>query len=173
MAIHRGWGRRSTRVINCNSTFFFVTHWSAVSFFRCTFYHPQCNLYAGLFLCNSSPAFYFPLPATGFAFDSSISGLVQKTSPRVKLVYISNCTFFRVSPLCFYIFGKHTRMCSNIANIHLQNRFFPVHSCTRCSFFIFSAARAHDSLMVKWLYGLVWSVVCYFNFLCLLLTSLG
>lgn len=29
-----------------------------------------------------------------------------------------------------------------------------------------------DSLMVKWLYGLVWSVVCYFNFLCLLLTSL-
>lgn len=67
-------------------------------------------------------------------------------------------------------------MCIDIANIHLHTFFVPflfMHFCTRCKFLLFSMpARTVDSMIVKWLYGLVWSVVCYFNILCLLLARL-
>lgn len=95
-----------------------------------------------------------------------------------KLVYIPNCwCSFLCSAVVFLHFRQtHIHMCINIANIRLHNFFFsfrfflpPMQIYTFCP----ARPTLFDSLMVKWLYGLVWSVVCYFNFLCLLLAAAG
>ena len=67
-------------------------------------------------------------------------------------------------------------MCINITDIRLQIFYFIYFVCIfafDANFYIFMPAhRTLDSLMVKWLYGLVWSVLCCFNFSYLLLSAL-
>lgn len=139
MAIHRGWGRRSTRVINCNSTFFCHSLERGV-IFPMHILSSTVQFICGVVFMQFFTSVLFPTPS--FAFDSSISGLVQKNGSESETSLYFKLHFFRVSLLCFYIFGKHTRMCSNIANIHLQNRFFLCTLALDAFFHFFRCPRA-------------------------------
>lgn len=181
----------TTRVINCNSTFFLSLTQARCHFSRCTFYHPL-QFICGVVLCNSSPAFYFSLlmlsslPSIhlfpGLERKKNFSNRMRRESSSYfkLLMHFFHVSFFFVF---LHFWQTHIHMCIYIANIHLHNFFFHatvlflcaiLHSLQIYSFFPLPARTTlFDSLMVKWLYGLVWSVVCYFNFLCLLLTALG
>lgn len=136
MAIHRGWGRRSTRVINCNSTFFCHSLERGV-IFPMHILSSTVQFICGVVFMQFFTSVLLPTPSDGLClrFIYFRTGAKNESESETSLYFKMH--FFRVSLLCFYIFGKHTRMCSNIANIHLQNRFFPVHSCTRCIFSFF------------------------------------
>lgn len=149
---------------------FFVTRVQARCHFSDAHFIIYCNLYAGenFFFC------IFGSPHTTFIFiDSSISGFAKK-----KLVYTPNCWrcifFLYCSTVVFFTFSANT-----YSHVHQHRQYSPTHFLFQSFFSCISALHAFfprvlfDSLMVKWLYGLVWSVVCYFNFLCLLLTALG
>lgn len=154
----------TTRVINCK--LFFVARSSAVSFFRCTFYHLLQFMCGGRFV-------HLPHSTPHRSIDSSISGMARKKTS----LYSKLLMQFFMFRCCVFTFSANTH-----SHVHQHRQYSP----TQLFFFIslFSAPDANlyfcparptlfDSLMVKWLYGLVWSVVCYFNFLCLLLAAAG
>lgn len=126
-----------------------------------------CNLYEGE--CRA----LFGRPHTKFFIDSSISGLVGKKnslySKRLAMQFSPRCS----SVVFLHFRQTHIHMCINIANIRLHFFYVSLFSCIFALHAFFLSRALFDSLIVKWLYGLVWSVVCYFNFLCLLLTALG
>lgn len=133
MAIHRGWGRRSTRVINCNSTFFCHSLERGV-IFPMHILSSTVQFICGVVFMQFFTSVLFPTPS--FAFDSSISGLVQKTSPRVKLVYISNCTFF-VFRCCVFTFLANTLACVPTSPIFIYKTVFFLCTLALDAFFHF------------------------------------
>lgn len=102
---------------------FFVTRSSAVSLFRCTFYH-LVQFICGEEWCSFS--FFSRRFWLCFAIDSSISGLVQIIKNKnTKLFYSRKCwgSFFDVPLLCFYIFGKHIFTCASTSPIFVYTLF--------------------------------------------------
>lgn len=139
---------------------FFVTRSSAVSLFRCTFYH-LVQFICGEEWCSFS--FFSRRFWLCFAIDSSISGLVQKIKNKnTKLVYSRKCwgSFFWCSAVVFLHFWQtHIHMCINITDIRLHTFYFIVfcmHFCIRCKFIRFLLLSAHRTRCWWWNGYTVW-----------------
>lgn len=141
-----------------------------MSVFRCTFYHLL------QFICGTVKRWPNPTAALSFFhrfiyFRSWCRRQKKKASLYAKLLMQF---FFLCRPRrCFAAF---TISANTHSHVHQHRQYSPtqlfsrfLHFCTRCKFILAPSSTLFDSLMVKWLYGLVWSVVCYFNFLCLFL----
>lgn len=150
MAIHRGWGRSSTRVINCNSRFFL-----SLTGARCHFSDAHSIIHSAIYMRGC----FYAILHQRFISHSQRPALpsihlfpdwCKKTSPRVKLVYISNCTFF-VFRCCVFTFLANTLACVPTSPIFIYKTVFFLCTLALDAFFHFfrcPRARLVDGEMV-------------------------
>jgi hypothetical protein len=136
---------------------FFVTCARARCHFSDAHFIIYCNLYAGE---NMHFFLAFLIPSSIFSSIHLFPEWCKKTSLYSEMLTMQ--FFLCCSTVVFLHFRQtHIHMCINIANIRLHIFYFTL----LCIFALdanFLSRVLFDSLMVKWLYGLVWSVILIF-----------